>query len=242
MNAIMDALAPLGVRDFDMPASSERVWSAIQAARAPLTPRRRFVGQTIDQAALDTLLLKARTQNGWLPTPVSDDQLRRIYEITRMGSTSGNCCPCFVFLRTPDAKARLLPALSPGNVDKTKQGAGHRDHRLRHAASSRWMPKKLLRPPARDGPRRSRRNPTLAELGGVPQRHAAGRGTSCSPRAPSASTWAACRASTTPRSTPSSSPTAASSPTSSANIGHGDPSKVLQRLPRLDFEEACELL
>jgi aerobic carbon-monoxide dehydrogenase large subunit len=34
MNAVLDALAPLGVRDFDMPASSARVWAAIQAARA----------------------------------------------------------------------------------------------------------------------------------------------------------------------------------------------------------------
>ncbi len=34
MNAVIDALAPLGVRQLDMPASSERVWSAIQAARA----------------------------------------------------------------------------------------------------------------------------------------------------------------------------------------------------------------
>jgi carbon-monoxide dehydrogenase large subunit len=33
MNAVMDALAPLGVRQLDMPASSARVWAAIQAAR-----------------------------------------------------------------------------------------------------------------------------------------------------------------------------------------------------------------
>ena len=26
------------------------------------------------------------------------------------------------------------------------------------------------------------------------------------------------------------------------NVGHGDPTKVLQRLPRLEFEEACTLL
>jgi len=32
MNAILDALAPLGVRALDMPATSERVWRAIQAA------------------------------------------------------------------------------------------------------------------------------------------------------------------------------------------------------------------
>ena len=34
MNAVMDALTPLGVRELDMPATSECVWNAIQAARA----------------------------------------------------------------------------------------------------------------------------------------------------------------------------------------------------------------
>jgi aerobic carbon-monoxide dehydrogenase large subunit len=34
INAVIDALAPLGVRDFDMPATGARVWEAIQAARA----------------------------------------------------------------------------------------------------------------------------------------------------------------------------------------------------------------
>ena len=34
INAVMDALAPLGVRQLDMPASSDRVWQAIQRARA----------------------------------------------------------------------------------------------------------------------------------------------------------------------------------------------------------------
>ena len=76
----------------------------------------------LDQAALDQLLLTARTQNGWLPSPVADAQLRQIYDIMKMGPTSANSCPArLVFLRTPEAKARLLPALSPGNVDKTKQ-------------------------------------------------------------------------------------------------------------------------
>ena len=34
MNAVLDALAPLGVKDMDMPASPHRVWKAIQEARA----------------------------------------------------------------------------------------------------------------------------------------------------------------------------------------------------------------
>ena len=33
MNAICDALAPLGISHFDMPATPGRVWEAIQAAR-----------------------------------------------------------------------------------------------------------------------------------------------------------------------------------------------------------------
>ena len=56
----------------------------------------------LDQAALDLLFLKARTQNGWLPTPVSDAALRRIYDIMKMGPTSANSCPArILFLRTP---------------------------------------------------------------------------------------------------------------------------------------------
>ena len=75
----------------------------------------------LDDAGLDLILRKARTQNGWLDKPVRDDQLRAIYDIMKMGPTSANSCPArFVFLRTPAAKARLIPALSPGNVDKTK--------------------------------------------------------------------------------------------------------------------------
>ena len=41
---------------------------------------------TLDQAALDLLFVTARTQNGWLPTPVGDDQLRRIYDVMKWGS------------------------------------------------------------------------------------------------------------------------------------------------------------
>ena len=99
---------------------------------------------TLDQAGLDLLFLQARTQNGWLPTPVSDDQLRRLYDIMRMGPTSANSCPARVlFLRTSAAKARLLPALSPGNVEKTKQAPvtaiiGY-DTRFYE-----WLPKKLF--------------------------------------------------------------------------------------------------
>lgn len=70
--------------------------------------------------ALNQLFLEARTQNGWLDRPVPDDLLREIYDIAKMGPTSMNTQPMrLVFLRSPQAKQRLAPALSPANLDKT---------------------------------------------------------------------------------------------------------------------------
>ena len=74
----------------------------------------------LDDRALDTIFRKARNQNGWLDKPVSDDLLRRLYELLRFGPTSANCQPCrFVFVRSREAKEKLRPALSSGNLDKT---------------------------------------------------------------------------------------------------------------------------
>lgn len=76
---------------------------------------------TLDQQGMDLLFRKARTHNAWLDRPVSEETLRRVYELTKWGPTSANSCPArILFLRTPQAKARLLPALSPGNVEKTR--------------------------------------------------------------------------------------------------------------------------
>lgn len=74
----------------------------------------------IDSVALQTLFTSARTQNGWLERPVSDAQLREVFDLMKMAPTSMNTQPArFVFLRSQQAKERLLPALSRGNVDKT---------------------------------------------------------------------------------------------------------------------------
>jgi nitroreductase len=72
--------------------------------------------------SLDIIFRNARTQNGWIDEPVPDALLQEIYELAKMGATSMNCQPArFIFLRTPEAKERLLPALSPGNLAKTKE-------------------------------------------------------------------------------------------------------------------------
>ena len=75
----------------------------------------------ISDAALGQILLNARTHSAWRPEPVSIELLKEIYEMARMGPTSANSSPGrFVFLTTPEAKERLVPALSPTNVDKTR--------------------------------------------------------------------------------------------------------------------------
>jgi 3-hydroxypropanoate dehydrogenase len=71
--------------------------------------------------ALDQLFRKARTHSAWLPRRVSKETLREVYDLTRMGPTSANSTPTrFVFLESEAAKARLVPALAPLNVEKTK--------------------------------------------------------------------------------------------------------------------------
>lgn len=75
---------------------------------------------TVDQAALEQAFTHARTFNKFTDRPVSDETLRQIYDLMRWGPTSMNTQPArYVFLRTHESRLRLLPALSPGNQDKT---------------------------------------------------------------------------------------------------------------------------
>jgi 3-hydroxypropanoate dehydrogenase len=74
----------------------------------------------IDDSARRALLIDARTHYKWQEKPVGDELLEEMYRLLRAGPTSANCSPArFLFLRTPEAKERLRPTLSPGNVDKT---------------------------------------------------------------------------------------------------------------------------
>lgn len=62
----------------------------------------------------------ARTHNAWLDRPVPDELLHRLYDLMKWGPTSANCCPArILFVKTPEAKARLVPCMSEGNQAKT---------------------------------------------------------------------------------------------------------------------------
>ena len=78
------------------------------------------VASELDDRALDQLFRKARTHNGWQPIGVPDKLLEEAVELAKMGPTSANASPLrIVFVRSPEAKLRLKPALMPANVDKT---------------------------------------------------------------------------------------------------------------------------
>jgi len=75
----------------------------------------------ISDASLDQLFHKARTANGFIDKPVPASLLQEVYDLAKMAPTSMNTQPTrYVFLTTPAAKERLIPALMPTNVDKTK--------------------------------------------------------------------------------------------------------------------------
>lgn len=68
----------------------------------------------------DLIFRAARTHNGWLPKPVPDTLLRQVHDLAKWGATSANSFPLrVVFVKSPDAKERLRPALSSGNTAKT---------------------------------------------------------------------------------------------------------------------------
>ncbi len=75
----------------------------------------------LDQHSLDILFRTARTHNGWLDKPVSDELLRQVYDLMKWAPTSANSSPArIVFVKSEAAKKRLLPALIEGNVEKTR--------------------------------------------------------------------------------------------------------------------------
>jgi len=193
----------------------------------------------IDDVALDTLFRDARTQNKWRDEPVSDETLRTLYDLLKWGPTSANSSPArFLFLRTQEAKERLRPALSPGNVEKTMQAPvtviiaydpkfydflprifpHNQDARSWFATNEAFAQETAFR------------NGSLQ--GGYLILAARALGLDCGPmsgfdKAKVDEEFFAYRGWKS---------------NFICSLGHGDPAGVFPRSPRLDFEEACELL
>jgi 3-hydroxypropanoate dehydrogenase len=192
----------------------------------------------LSHEALDIHFRKARTHNAWLDQPVSDDLLRQVYDLMKWGPTSANTSPArILFLRTAQAKERLRPTLSPVNVDKTMQApvTAILAYDLKFYEH---LPKLFPHNPGmRDWFSNS---PELAQTtafrnsslqGGYFILAARAVGLDCGPM--SGFDNAKVDAEFFP-------PTVKSN--FLCNLGYGDHSKLSPRNPRLDFDEACQLL
>lgn len=190
--------------------------------------------------ALDRLFRKPRTHSAWLDKPVSDEILREIYDLMKWGPTSANSSPArILFLRTPEAKQRLRPALSPGNLDKTMAAPvtaiiGY-DQKFYEQ-----LPRLFPNNPAM--PDRFASAPNLAQVtafrngtlqGGYFILAARALGLDCGPLSGFDNAKVDEEFFPAPSSIKSN---------FLCNLGFGDISKVLARNLRLSFEEACRLL
>jgi 3-hydroxypropanoate dehydrogenase len=189
--------------------------------------------------ALDILFRQARTHNVWLDQPVPDDLLRRIYDLMKWGPTSANSSPArIVFLRTPQAKERLRPALMAANVDKTIQAPvtaiiaydlKFYEHVPRLFPNNPAMREKFSSSPELIQAT-AFRNGSLQ--GGYFVMAARAVGLDCGPM--SGFDNAKVDAEFFPSSSIKSN--------FLCNLGYGDHSKLFPRNPRLDFDEACQML
>lgn len=207
----------------------------------------------VSDDALDILLRKARTHNFWLDKPVNDDLLRKLYDLMKWGPTSANSCPArILFLRTPEAKERLRPALSPTNLEKTMKAPVTAI--IAHDTNFYEKLPRLF--PHNPGAREWFANsPELAEVtafrngtlqGGYFILAARSVGLDCGPM--SGFNNAKVDEEFFPVGKKNVEQEEDVFPTSRlksnflCNLGYGDASKLSPRSPRLDFDEACKLL
>jgi len=195
----------------------------------------------IDAKALDVLFRAARTQNGFLDKPVTGEQLRQIYDVMKWGPTTQNSQPMrIVFVRSKEAKEKLAPALSPGNLDKTMKAPVT----AIIAYDSRFyehLPRNFPNNPAAKNNYEGEEKRVHAERTALRNSSLQGAyfilaaralGLDCGPMSgfDNAKVDAAFF------------PDGRYKSNFLINLGHGDPSKVFPRNPRFEFDEACKIL
>lgn len=76
----------------------------------------------LDAPALAQLFTEARTRNGWNTDPLPESVLRELYDLVKFGPTAANSTPArFIFVTSPEAKARLAKLSSGSNGVKILQ-------------------------------------------------------------------------------------------------------------------------
>lgn len=195
------------------------------------------MSEVLADAALDQLFRTARTQNAFQDRPVEDSQLHALYELLKWGPTAANTTPArFVFVKSAEAKQKLAPALSEGNLAKTLAAPvtviiGHDldfheklPYLFPHTDAKSWF----------DGPREGREEAALRNSslqGAYLMLAARALGLDVGPMSgfDAAKVDEAFFAGT------------AIKTNFIVNLGYGDPAGVFPRLPRLSFDEAARI-
>ena len=77
------------------------------------------INTPLNDAALDQLFRTARTYNGYLDTPVSNEQLEAVWELMKYGPTSANCLPArIIWCVSQESKEKLAALSMPANATK----------------------------------------------------------------------------------------------------------------------------
>ncbi|RZO98456.1 MAG: malonic semialdehyde reductase [Gammaproteobacteria bacterium] len=192
----------------------------------------------LNNEQLNLLFGQARSMNGWQDKEVSDGMVKSIYELTKMGPTSTNCCPArFKFIKSDEAKENLKEALLPNNVPKvmTAPVIALIGYDLDFADNmGKLFPHMDVAPMYKNNDEMNTstafRNSSLQ--GAYFMMVSRALGLDCGPMSGFnnqlvdekffagtniKSNFLCC-------------------------IGYGDPSKIFMRLPRLDFEDVCEII
>lgn len=207
-----------------------------QAAHEAVRAMRRRLAQ-VDDKALDLLFLQARSHYGWTDKPVPEALLRRLYELVRMAPTANNGNPArFVFVVSPEAKAKLGECVGPGNAPKV---AAAPVTAIIAYDPEFWRKLDKLEPHRTDGdrfagdPERAEkiafRNSSLQGAFLILAARALGLDTGPMSGFSNAKVDEAFLAGTSFKSN------------FLCNLGYADETAIFQRLPRLDFEEACRI-
>lgn len=192
----------------------------------------------LDDRSLDVLFRDARSHNKWQDRDVGDVLIRAVYDLMKFGPTEANSCPArFVFVKSAEAKARLKPHLDAGNVNKVMTAPvtviigsdlkfydqlpklfPHTDARSWFAGNDEKIQKVAFRNSSLQGAYLMMAARSLGlDCGPMGGFNADGVNAEFFPDGDVKANFICA-------------------------IGHGDPSGIFGRSPRLSFEEACEIL
>ena len=195
----------------------------------------------VNDHALDVIFRDARSYNGWREEDVPEVLIRAAYDLAKLGPTSANNSAArFLFLRTEEARQRLLPLMSENNRDKT-QKAPWTVIIAYDMEFQEKIPKLFPHNPGAKDWFESIKEPTAFRNGSLQGAYlmlaARALGLDCGPMSGFDNAgvdreffesqegemkhWKS---------------------NFICNIGHGDRTTIFDRLPRLDFEEACRIL